>query len=290
MNDARFEELLEAGLSGGMSLTWCRGLNIEEVGRRFGATVPGQWVTYEEFSEEYYDEEDIVLIAKVGDWHVAYEPLGFQGPRPEVASGLSKQGHALSVFWNVNMDTELTYAVGGRVLVSFDLLRPEERYGADPSVLDGKLHETGLISNDVHDVRKGALALGELVSGEGLTLQWLCGSHLMLRIDAPIPESIVPLGYLHPRMAFLDAPDFAGLLAGAPTVDLAPAIVRYLDEIAVRIGSDENSTEDVRRRLRQPDPMVAAKDGLDAIRQMSVKHIDDHRRLVVLQRLLSQIK
>jgi hypothetical protein len=125
-----------------LCVTYVHGAGQNDVVRAFGGdsgdTIP---LTLDAFVEEVAAHRrtrapDAVLVTTVGDRVVCVEPNGFQGARREVLRPCSADSRALSVYWNVNHTNRLLYCVGGRTAVEFDMLRPYQRSGSDPAVLD----------------------------------------------------------------------------------------------------------------------------------------------------------
>ncbi|QFY11591.1 hypothetical protein GBF35_37910 [Nonomuraea phyllanthi] len=231
--DMTFAQLRAAGLPGQLCLTWCQGDGLEEVARKFGADLhSGSWAAsddLEELEEEYPGQ--LLQLTYMDGWIIALEPSGFQGVRPEVLGPLSSGGRALSVTWNVERDSSLRYAVDGEIMTSCTLINVEQRAGVDPSALDTVLREVGLYGRlPMEECKARSLALGERISGQRMTPDWLRGSQLVFTVTDPLPDLLVPPSYLSPRASFLDEPEFARILAepkptAAPTIAIAAAAV-----------------------------------------------------------------
>ncbi|TDE51551.1 hypothetical protein E1295_18275 [Nonomuraea mesophila] len=242
--DEHVAVLHEAGLPRELCLTWCQAGDLEEVARDFGADpAGGLWADpdeLEELEEEYRDRGGLLQLTAMDGWVVALEPQGFEGVRNVVLTRLSRSGQALSVYWNVEMDSAVSYAVGGRVLTTFDLVNPDERTGEDPHALDHLLSRAGLTGGLPTQARKArVLALGELLSGRTLTPRWLRAPQLVFALTDPRPDALVPSSCLNPRMPFLDEPAFARILA-APSVACAPDIVRMVVAAALPVSALED--------------------------------------------------
>ncbi|MCG8925313.1 DUF6461 domain-containing protein [Lentzea sp. CC55] len=78
-------------------------------------------------------DEDAVVV-EIDGGVVVVEDNNYRGTRPEVLERLSRNGKAASHFWNVNSDRQLSFARGGQVLWSGDVL-DEDDFGDDPEVL-----------------------------------------------------------------------------------------------------------------------------------------------------------
>src|SRR6266511_1493394 len=68
----------------------------------------------------------------------------WQGSRAEVLRALSAGGQAVSVYHNVNALGYFSYAVDGQVLVQFELLVPQQRWGSQPNLLLPQMRAVGL--------------------------------------------------------------------------------------------------------------------------------------------------
>ncbi|TQM73807.1 DUF6461 domain-containing protein [Thermopolyspora flexuosa] len=190
----RYAELLETGISDQVCLTWCRIGDVEEVARRFGADpATGTW---EDFLDVDFPEVGAaVQLVPLGGWTLAVEPYGLEGVRPEVAEELSRdEGRAFAVYWNVNLGSDVVYAENGRVLTTFDLMADiGERAGSDPAALDGMLARVGLHGGLPARARKErALALGEEISGQTLTVDLFRSPVRTFTITDPLPDAIIP--------------------------------------------------------------------------------------------------
>lgn len=188
--DVKYAELLDAGLSTQLCLTWCQERDLDEVARRFGANVEtGLWATADEIEElEGDDTAELVQLARIGDWAVAYEPDGYQGSRNVVLESLSHGGRALNIFWNVELDNSIGYAADGVIETTFDLTDLNERSGAQPSALDDVLAEMGLRQDlTERELKARFLALGERISGQPLSPEWLRSPRYVFKITDPLP-------------------------------------------------------------------------------------------------------
>ncbi|MEV8637004.1 DUF6461 domain-containing protein [Streptosporangium sp. NPDC051023] len=228
----RYAELLEAGFPNGqVCLTWCQNSDLEEVARRFGAAPEtGLWATVDDLEDlEFEHGEELVELTTMGKWTIAMEPDGFQGVRAAVLEPLSASGCAFSVFWNGELDNEVAYAVDGRIVTSFDLMNIGERSGSDPAALDELLDQVGLHDGLPAQARKARiLALGEAISGQRLTPQWLRSDQFTVLVADPLPDPLVPAALLNPRAPFLDEPEMKRILA-----DPSPTVLLDITKLAV---------------------------------------------------------
>ncbi|MET8384026.1 DUF6461 domain-containing protein [Streptosporangium canum] len=241
--DEKYVQLTRAGLPDDLCLTWCHEDNMEEVARKFGADMEtGIWASVDEI-EELEEEDDLGVLIELdslGEWVVAFEPNGNEGARETVMESISTDGRAFSIFWNVELDSSILYAVGGRIITSFTLLGIEQRSGSDPTALNDMLAELGLHNGLSTPARKARLlALGEMISGQPITPEWLRSPKLTFQINDPIQDPLVPREYLNPRASFLDDPEFTRILAG-PSADMAPAVTKMIASIVVSATIPEN--------------------------------------------------
>ncbi|MEU7991138.1 DUF6461 domain-containing protein [Streptosporangium canum] len=240
---ARYAELLEAGFPDvQVCVTWCKNNDLEEVAHHFGAAPEtGVWATLDELEDlEEEHGEELVELTTMGEWTIAMEPSGFQGVRSAVLEPLSVGGCAFSVFWNVEWDNKVAYAVDGRVVTSFNLLDIGQRSGSDPAALDELLRQVGLHDGLPGQARKArVLALGEAISGQRLTPQWLRSDQFTILVNDPLPDPLVPATLLNPRAPFLDEPEMARILA-----DPSPAVLLDITKLAVSFAVAAIELED----------------------------------------------
>jgi hypothetical protein len=240
-SDSTLAALHAAGLPEQLCLTWCQSGDLEEVARKFGADLPsGIWATPEDIEDlEEETPGELLQLSLTDGWVIALEPSGFQGVRTEVLGPLSADGRALSIFWNVELDSSVRYAADGQIVTSFNLVDVERRTGTDPAALDEVLREVALHGGlPVRERKARALALGEKISGRPLTPHWLRSPQLVFTIKDPLPDLPVPPAYLDPRSPFLDEPEFARILA-RPTPDAAPAIAKMAASVAASVAALE---------------------------------------------------
>jgi hypothetical protein len=263
--DDRFASLRKAGLPGQLCLTWCQGDELEEVARAFGADMEtGRWADPDDI-EDLEDEHpgELLQLVPMDGWVIALEPDGFQGAREEVLASLSRDGRALSVHWNVELDSAVTYAVNGEILTAFDLINIERRTGSAPEALNEILLEVGLHDGlSMQDRKARTLVLGEKISGRSLTTDWLQSPQFVFTIKDPLPDQLIPTACLHPQAPFLDEPDFVQLLT-APSPSTAPAIVRMVTIAALSVAAlDDPLQDDVMRLLNHGEQHTGQRDSL----------------------------
>lgn len=219
---AHYGRLVEETLTVPLYITWVEDLPAADALAAVGRREDGMGSrTYAETVQATYDAIPVhagaALAGVLGEWTVLVEPNGFQGSRPDVLTGLSRRGRALSVFWNANGDGQLVYAEQGRLLTVLDLFDPEELEELPPALSAW----AELAEQD--DPRVAGLALGEAVTHRRLDAGWLAGEHLSAVLDASQDtvdtlaadqDGIDHLAYLarDPRVADLIAdPDPGGI-------------------------------------------------------------------------------
>ncbi|MER6827292.1 DUF6461 domain-containing protein [Streptosporangium sp. NPDC000563] len=193
MDDPQHYRSLLAGiLDQPMCLIWCAGIGVDEVLSEVGGqshTVVRR--SFRQTSEAAYDampqQAGAVLAGRLGDWVLAIEPNGFQGSRLNVLANLSRDGRALSVFWNASGDAQIAYAEQGRVLATVDPFDPEGVEGEEPERLTAWIE--ALPFDD--DWKVAALAMGELLTGQRLGNDWLTADHLSA-LTVVVPDSDTP--------------------------------------------------------------------------------------------------
>ncbi|MBB4742959.1 hypothetical protein BJY16_006418 [Actinoplanes octamycinicus] len=213
-----------------LCVTYATGLDSAALIRAFGGD-PDATMSRRELgdllSHHHYSEvPPAMLVAEIGRWQIALELNGYQGTRPEVLRGAAAGGEAVSVYWNVNANNALTYAVGGRTRFRFDLMSAADRSGPAAAELDALL--AGL-SFDV-DWRAAGLAVAERITGLRLPAD-LPSWDLPGVILEEIPQDLVPEG-ADGRTAVQDP--FLQQVIAAPTLDKMPAIAEFLARLIVQ--------------------------------------------------------
>ncbi|SNR97115.1 hypothetical protein SAMN05216276_100250 [Streptosporangium subroseum] len=262
---AYYGRLVEETLTVPLCITWVEDLPATDVLAAAGRREDGVGSrTYAETVQAAYDAIPVhagaALAGPLGEWTVLVEPNGFQGSRPDVLTGLSRRGRALSVFWNANGDGQLVYAEHGRLLTVLDLFDPEELEELEelPPALSAWAE---LAEQD--DPRVAGLALGEAVTHRRLDARWLAGEHLSAILDAS-QDTVDTLA------ADQDRIDHLAYLAGDPRVadliaDPAPGRIRevaaLIAETACELtGLDVPLARRVMTSLAQtPGPAVLAE-------------------------------
>ncbi|MFF4414593.1 DUF6461 domain-containing protein [Streptosporangium sp. NPDC001559] len=208
-----YRKLLEENLDVPLCVTWIECMPATEALVAAGGQEDGSGRrTFTRTVQAAYDalpaRAGAAMAGSLGSWTVLVEPNGFQGTRPEVLARLTRQGRALSVFWNDNGDGQLAYAEHGRVLITADLFDPEELEDLE-DLPDALSAWPELAEQD--DLRSAALTLGEMLTGGRLEAEWLAAEHQSAVLDA----------YAEPAGAVLsgqDERDHLAYLAGDPRV------------------------------------------------------------------------
>jgi hypothetical protein len=178
-------------------ITLVRWLDEAEVLRRFGAerSQPRRLTAAEvgELAEPLPARyQQLVLVAAAPGWSLAVEDNGFEGWRPEVLRALSRDTQAVSVFDN-GSEGYFSYAADGALLVQFELLFPQRRWGSQPDLLLLQMRAVGLDPDRQQppegELATAALALAERVTGVHLDPGILDGPLLVAEI-APLLEDL----------------------------------------------------------------------------------------------------
>ncbi|WP_220182956.1 DUF6461 domain-containing protein [Sphaerisporangium album] len=256
---AHYGRLVEETLTVPLCITWVEDLPAADALAAAGRREDGMGSrTYAETVQAAYDAIPVhagaALAGALGEWTVLVEPNGFQGSRPDVLTGLSRRGRALSVFWNANGDGQLAYAEHGRLLAVFDLFDPEELEEL-PAALSAW---TELAEQD--DPRVAGLALGEAVTRRRLEPGWLAGEHMSAVLDAPqdiVDTSAVDQDRIDHLAYLAEDPRVADLVAN-PDPGRTREIAALLAETACELsGLDMPVTRRVVTSLAQaPGPAV----------------------------------
>lgn len=219
-----------------LCVTWIEDLSPVEVLVAAGRRDDGAGDrTYEQTVQAAYDampaHAGAALAGRLGRWTVLVEPNGFQGSRPEVLSGLSNRGRALSAFWNGNGDGQLVYAEHGQVLAVLDLFDAENL-----DDLPGALSAWEELTEE-DDLRVAALVLGETVTGERLSEEWLEAEHPSGMLDASAgTEAPLSEQERQEHLAYLASdPRVADLIAN-PERSRAREIAALVAETACELG------------------------------------------------------
>ena len=130
-----------------------------------------------------YDDETVFLEQR-GD---AVIIVGYtvSSDEEDVLRRLSQDGTVHEVFWLINNYNRLSYAVDGVLMTELDVLRPHDRWGADPEALTE--HLGALV--ELRDREQGpfpdwetAMATVESLTGLGLDADWFGRPQLTAKI------------------------------------------------------------------------------------------------------------
>jgi hypothetical protein len=247
-------------------ITLVRGLDEAEVLRRFGGEhSPPRRLTVAEVGELWEPLPtrylQLVLVATADGWVVAVEGNGFEGWRPEVLRALSRDTQAVSVFDN-SIEGYFSYAADGALLVQFELLFPQRRWGSQTDLLLPQMRAVGLDPDwqqPPHgELDTAALALAERVTGVHLDPSILDGPLLVAEI-APLLED-------PPASFSLDGEDAA---LAAAVDQAAPGALRQAAATAAR--------QAVQLARLDHDPVVV--EALAAAEAGHARQVDDHAPL-----------
>jgi Family of unknown function (DUF6461) len=247
-------------------ITLVRGLDEAEVLRRFGGEhSPPRRLTVTQVGElseplpaRYLQ---LILVATADGWSVAVEDNGFEGWRPEVLRALSRGTQAVSVFDN-GSEGYFSSAADGSLLVQFELLFPQRRWGSQPDLLLAQMAAVGLDPDwdepPPGELVTAALALTERVTGVHLDPSVLAGPMLVVEI-APLLDD-------PPATFSLDGED-AELAAAVDRA--APGALRQAAATAARQAV----------RLAQLDHDRVVVEALAAAEAGQARKVDDHSPL-----------
>lgn len=136
----RFGWIRRSPLSEAACLTFVRAAGIEPVASAFGGVRQhARALDLEEFCEEAYahhEQYSMVALRGFGDWVLAVEDDSAQGTRTEVLRRISVDTEAVSVYWDTQSLTRVSYAAGGMVRTAFEAVLPAYREGAVPDGLE----------------------------------------------------------------------------------------------------------------------------------------------------------
>jgi hypothetical protein len=248
-------------------ITLVRGLDEVEVLRRFGgersqprALTVGEAGELSGSLQAGYPQ--IVLVARAGGWVVAVEDNGWEGWRPEVLRALSRGTQAVSVYRNVDALGYFSDAVDGALLVQFELLFPQRRWGSQPDLLLPQMRAVGLDPNwhepPYGQVDTAALALAERVTGVHLDPRML---------EGPLPAAEIAALLDDPPASFFLGGEDAALTAAIDQA--APGVLRRAAATAARRA--------VLLAQLDHDPVVV--EALAAAEAGQARQVDDHSPL-----------
>ncbi|MBM7789003.1 hypothetical protein [Tenggerimyces flavus] len=189
--------LVESGMEIAMSWTVVRGLSkpvtIEDVVRRMGGDLS---TLAERPLEAAYDEYDtsrpMVHIAQPGPAVSIIENNGFQGTRNEMMRALSQDAVLHNVYWQVNGQDRIHYAVRGRQLAGAELVDRDGMFwwGDDPPTLAPEVE--ALMDADPGPQRAVGMAVIEARTGVQLEKAWFKLPQLSFLIPDPTVVDATP--------------------------------------------------------------------------------------------------
>jgi hypothetical protein len=183
-----FEQLRETSPDFEESMCWTvvrphqARLTVEEVLRRLRGD-PDTITTCRPVDVRYDDEA--VFLEQRGD---AVIIVGYtvDSDEEDVLRRLSQDATVHQVFWLINNFNRLYYVVDGVVVTELDVLRPQDRWGADPDALTDHLDAL----RDLRDRERGpfpdwetAMATMESLTGLGLDAGWFDRPHVLAKIN-----------------------------------------------------------------------------------------------------------
>ncbi|MER5418962.1 DUF6461 domain-containing protein [Streptosporangium roseum] len=202
--------------------------------------------------------EAVLYLGRIGSSFIVFEYNGFQGVRPEVLRRLSDGARVMSLYWNVNWHTRLSYAIYGTVVTTLNPMSPKMREGHSPTALDAELVllEKAVALNDGYLWQPAAMSVVESCTGVRLDASWLSQTHPRLLLKKFVAEDPHPpsgLGGIDPdldvRLRLAPASAQTAVLHSVVTALLVrtgltdePFIQQALD----RLASGTSSMHDVR--------------------------------------------
>lgn len=116
-------------------------------------------------AQDFAAERFAVQFGEVDGWTVVVEPNGYVCSQDAVLQTLSAHGRAVTVFWNVNMDSRFGYARNGTLVRVFDPVLGSSEVG------DPLPEETGLPAST--EPIPAALMLAAALTGVTVDVRWL---------------------------------------------------------------------------------------------------------------------
>lgn len=129
------------------TVTFVRGMDEDEVLRRYGVTDPGEltWEDVTDRTEETDGLNDMVVVARLGAWVVALESYGWRTLDDAFLASLSRGGEAVTVMrHDYAASHHFGHAVDGDVRTVFPPNRPGDRSGSAPDALLDDMRDLGL--------------------------------------------------------------------------------------------------------------------------------------------------
>jgi hypothetical protein len=185
-----FEELNGLPTAACESFCWTvvrgrdEGLTVDDVVRRLGGD-PHTMTMVRPASVQY--DYEAVFVESRGESVVVAGYSDRSAEEPALRA-LSRTATVHGVYWLINNMNRLYHAVDGVIVTQLDVLRPHDRWGADPDALTGHLDAL----YDLHERSSGpfpdwetALATIESLTGVRLDAEWFHRPQL----QATIPGS-----------------------------------------------------------------------------------------------------
>ncbi|MDF5755675.1 DUF6461 domain-containing protein [Spongiactinospora sp. TRM90649] len=169
-------------------VTWCSGLDVEQVAHCFGAEPESATpMTLLDAEMEHYDEAwQTVLVGSLDGWTLAIEPNGGEARSTGVLTALSTAGRAFGLYWNGPVHTEFNYAAQGCFIAAV----PRSPVTEWPAAIQGVVapHIAGLPFPTTPDDQwlNSAFALATRLSDTHMTVRWLHTEHSRFVISTEI--------------------------------------------------------------------------------------------------------
>ncbi|MET8685299.1 DUF6461 domain-containing protein [Streptomyces sp. NPDC004732] len=217
--------LTDVGLAEAATFTAVHGGDEDAVIRLFGGS-PEQCrpLPLEELHEHY--DRDLILVSRSGPAVVVVENNNYQGSREEVLRPLSRHGRTASAYWNVNAVSQLSLAEDGLISSAFEMLAPEDMFGARPDAWQPLLQ--GLNLEDDEHLWGTGLAAVERATGARFDGAWVRGPHRAVEITR-VPQYLLGQGLIDSPL--LRREPFIGYLA-----DLGPSLLRPMRRHALDLA------------------------------------------------------
>lgn len=224
-------------LPDGMSITWIKGRQFDEVVRELGGDPA--WVrpaTFDDVRGHAWDlmegsDQAVLLAAQHDEWTVLLEE--FCGYGHEKVVRLSGGGAALGLQWTINRAASVKYAESGRLVAWFD---PADLDTVSPSSGRAWLESLPVTPDQWREHwQSTALSLGEELSGIRLDRGWMTRQHLCVVIGSgplvvPEPEDFQVEEWMIPS---LQGDARLRDLASAPTRERKHEIIAFAVDIAL---------------------------------------------------------
>ena len=123
MNKTEYESILENELlEEAACITWVRALSPSTALQRFGATKPFTKRTLNEIDNLMMDNTGFGVISGhlSDEWTILIEPNGYLGTETSQLLPLSKGTEAISIFWNINGLSRISYVKDGESIAAIN--------------------------------------------------------------------------------------------------------------------------------------------------------------------------